>query len=138
MPTYDYRCRTCGKQFEYHQSMSSPKLTNCLAELCSQPIKGTGEVERLISKGAGIIFSGSGFYQTDYVRTADGTPISNSPKPTSESPAPTTSESKDSTEGVTKKQTESDSTASVSEAKTPSTVATTSSSVPTTSDSKST
>jgi putative FmdB family regulatory protein len=60
MPNYDYECRKCGKRFEVFQSMNDPKLTDCPAETCD------GEVKRLLGTGGGIIFKGSGFYQTDY------------------------------------------------------------------------
>ncbi len=60
MPTYEYECLTCGHQFEAVQSMKDPRLTDCPQPGC------TGKVERKIGRGAGIIFKGSGFYQTDY------------------------------------------------------------------------
>jgi putative FmdB family regulatory protein len=59
MPTYDYRCNACGKEFEHFQSMSADALKECL---CGK----NGSVERLISRGSGIIFKGSGFYVNDY------------------------------------------------------------------------
>lgn len=58
MPTYDYRCKKCGFEFEEFQSIVSAPLTQC--PQCE------GEVERLIAGGAGLIFKGSGFYLTDY------------------------------------------------------------------------
>ena len=58
MPTYDYRCQQCGYSFEKFQSIKARKLTKC-------PRCG-GKVKRLIGTGAGIIFKGSGFYETDY------------------------------------------------------------------------
>jgi putative FmdB family regulatory protein len=60
MPNYDYECRKCGKRFEVFQSMNDPKLSDCPEETCD------GEVKRLLGTGGGIIFKGSGFYQTDY------------------------------------------------------------------------
>lgn len=60
MPTYEYECKTCGHQFEVVQSMKDARLTDCPKEGCKGP------VERKIGRGAGIIFKGSGFYQTDY------------------------------------------------------------------------
>ena len=60
MPTYDYECQTCGHQFEAVQSMKDARLTECPKEGCPGP------VQRKIGRGAGIIFKGSGFYQTDY------------------------------------------------------------------------
>ena len=58
MPTYDYRCEKCGHAFERFQSMMEKPLKKCPE--CS------GAVKRLIGGGAGIIFKGKGFYQTDY------------------------------------------------------------------------
>lgn len=60
MPTYEYECLTCGHQFEVVQSMKDPHLTDCPQPGC------TGKIRRKIGRGAGIIFKGSGFYQTDY------------------------------------------------------------------------
>ncbi len=60
MPNYDYECQKCGKRFEVFQSMNDAKLTDCPSETCD------GQVKRLLGTGGGIIFKGSGFYQTDY------------------------------------------------------------------------
>ncbi|MEJ6719573.1 MAG: putative FmdB family regulatory protein [Akkermansiaceae bacterium] len=60
MPNYDYKCEKCAHLFEVFQSMNDPKLTDCPQEGCDGPVK------RLLGTGAGIIFKGSGFYQTDY------------------------------------------------------------------------
>lgn len=59
MPTYDYRCNACEHQFEEFQSMSAKPLKKC-------PECGKLKLERLIGTGAGVIFKGSGFYETDY------------------------------------------------------------------------
>ena len=40
--------------------MKDDRLTDCPLETCD------GQVKRLLGTGAGIIFKGSGFYQTDY------------------------------------------------------------------------
>jgi len=60
MPNYDYVCQTCGHRFEVFQSMNDAKLEDCPVEGCD------GKVRRLLGTGAGLIFKGSGFYQTDY------------------------------------------------------------------------
>jgi putative FmdB family regulatory protein len=60
MPNYDYQCQKCGHVFEVFQSMNDPKLTDCPQDDCD------GTVKRLLGTGAGIIFKGSGFYETDY------------------------------------------------------------------------
>lgn len=60
MPTYEYKCEDCGHHFEVFQSMKDDKLTDCPEEKCD------GTVRRLLGTGAGIIFKGGGFYETDY------------------------------------------------------------------------
>jgi putative FmdB family regulatory protein len=59
MPTYDYRCAACGHELEVFHSIREPALTKC--PQCKKP-----RLERLIGPGAGILFKGGGFYQTDY------------------------------------------------------------------------
>ena len=58
MPTYEYQCEHCGYKFEKFQNMSDEPLKECP--------KCKGSVKRLIGKGMGIIFKGSGFYATDH------------------------------------------------------------------------
>ncbi len=58
MPTYEYKCRHCGREFEVFQRMSDTPGAPC-------PDCGRG-AERLISGGAGLLFKGDGFYITDY------------------------------------------------------------------------
>ena len=64
MPTYEYQCTQCGRTFELFQQITEKpkrtvdaKLKNCR---CDAP------VARLIGAGAGILFKGEGFYETDY------------------------------------------------------------------------
>lgn len=59
MPTYDYRCKSCGHEMELFQSMSDKPKRKC-------PECGKSALERLIGTGAAVLFKGSGFYQTDY------------------------------------------------------------------------
>ena len=67
MPTYEYECETCGHRFDLFQSMNDRRLTRCRADVCpSAKNKGKGKVTRLLGTGAGVIFKGSGFYETDY------------------------------------------------------------------------
>ena len=61
MPTYDYECEACGHHFERWQEMSARKLRTC-------PECGKRKLVRLVGAGAGVIFKGSGFYETDYKR----------------------------------------------------------------------
>ena len=59
MPTYDYKCQNCGHTFETLQSMSADRLTTC-------PECNEDALKRLIGTGSGLLFKGSGFYETDY------------------------------------------------------------------------
>lgn len=59
MPTYEYLCEACEHRFEQFQSITAKPLKQCPA--CSQR-----RLRRLIGGGAGLIFKGNGFYQTDY------------------------------------------------------------------------
>ena len=64
MPTYEYKCTKCDHRFEMLQTMNEPPRKRCPECGC--------KVERLIGAGAGLIFKGSGFYITDYVKGKDG------------------------------------------------------------------
>ncbi len=59
MPTYDYVCDACEHTFEEFQMMSAKVLKKC-------PECGKSKLRRLIGTGAGVIFKGGGFYETDY------------------------------------------------------------------------
>ena len=56
MPTYEYRCSSCKRTFEAHQSFSDAPLMTC--EVCG------GELKRVFHP-VGIVLKGSGFYSTD-------------------------------------------------------------------------
>lgn len=62
MPTYDYECGDCRHKFEVFQNMMEKPLTDCP--------KCKGKIERLIGSGCGLIFKGSGFFVTDYKKSA--------------------------------------------------------------------
>ncbi|MHC4618127.1 MAG: FmdB family zinc ribbon protein [Planctomycetota bacterium] len=59
MPTYEYLCEDCGYEFEQFQAITARALRKC-------PDCGRPGLKRLIGVGSGIIFKGSGFYETDY------------------------------------------------------------------------
>ena len=59
MPTYEYACRACGHNFEQFQSITSDPVRTC-------PKCRKRAVERKIGIGAGVLFRGGGFYETDY------------------------------------------------------------------------
>ena len=90
MPTYDYKCTECNHTFEMFQPMIADPIKDC-------PECG-GVVKRLIGAGAGPIFKGSGFYQTDYknksVSSAKSTPAKNAkPKSSDKEKTPTSKKS---------------------------------------------
>jgi putative FmdB family regulatory protein len=85
MPTYEYKCLDCGRQFEVFQRMTDDPLTTC--EECE------GKLKRLIGAGAGIIFKGSGFYCTDYRSNTYQQAAKSDSSSSSESSSKTSSES---------------------------------------------
>ena len=95
MPTYDYKCLKCLHSFEKFQSMKEDSLKIC-------PECG-GEIKRLIGAGAGAIFRGSGFYQTDYKNTSP-----NSKKNSSEKTNPVTKTDAKKAENKTESKTTTD------------------------------
>jgi putative FmdB family regulatory protein len=63
MPIYEYQCKNCGHTFDELQSIKENPLVTC-------PKCGKDTLARLIGTGSGIIFKGSGFYQTDYKKSS--------------------------------------------------------------------
>jgi len=59
VPTYVYDCGACKRETEIFHSMSDAPKRKC-------PKCGKSKLVRRIGTGAGILFKGSGFYQTDY------------------------------------------------------------------------
>ncbi len=59
MPTYDYQCKKCDHRWELFQPITAEAVRKC-------PACGKLSAKRIIGPGAGVIFRGSGFYQTDY------------------------------------------------------------------------
>ncbi len=57
MPTYHYRCSSCGVEFDKYQKFSDKALTRC-------PECRSGTVNRIPQPSA-IVFKGSGWYATD-------------------------------------------------------------------------
>jgi len=73
MPTYHYRCPSCGHEFEKLEKMSVRTRSKC--PQCGK------RSERLISGGVGLVFKGSGFYATDYKRPSGGEKPTEGEKP---------------------------------------------------------
>lgn len=57
MPTYEYRCKHCGHEFDIVQSFSDDSLTECPS--CHE------QTLKKVFGNVGITFKGSGFYKTD-------------------------------------------------------------------------
>lgn len=58
MPTYTYACKKCEHEMDIFHGISAKPRVRC--DECG------GTTRRLVGAGAGIIFKGSGFYETDY------------------------------------------------------------------------
>jgi len=80
MPTYEYSCENCGERIEKFQSIKAGPVRKC-------PRCGKLTLKRLIGSGAGIIFKGSGFYQTDYRSESYKTAAKNEKTATTPTPA---------------------------------------------------
>ena len=92
MPTYDYRCDNCGHTMEVFQSITASVKKKC-------PECGKLKLKRLLGTGAGLIFKGSGFYETDYRSDSYKKGAEGEKKSTSE----TKTDSKKETKAETKK-----------------------------------
>ena len=84
MPTYSYECGGCAHVFDVFHGMSVEPKIKC--EKCSK------KCQRLFGTGAGIIFKGSGFYETDFKEKKGKAPE----KPASEKKASAVKPKKDS------------------------------------------
>lgn len=73
MPTYAYECAACGHRFEEFQTMTAAPLKKC-------PQCAKSRLQRLIGAGAGVIFKGTGFYQTDYKKNGGAKTEGEKPK----------------------------------------------------------
>jgi putative FmdB family regulatory protein len=69
MPTYEYRCKSCGEHLEVVQSFTDEPLAEC-------PSCG-GDLRKVFGS-IGIAFKGSGFYKTDSRAAASASSSSSS------------------------------------------------------------
>lgn len=83
MPTYEYECINCEHLFEKFHSMSDKPVQRCP--------KCRHKVRKLVGAGAGIIFKGSGFYETDYKRAGGNSSSESKPSTASASKSSTSS-----------------------------------------------
>lgn len=83
MPTYRYKCETCGYTFDVFQKMNDDPLTTC--EQCG------GLLKKLVTSGAGFILKGEGFYVNDYKKKQPQNPATEVSH-TKNNPAPSNKE----------------------------------------------
>jgi putative FmdB family regulatory protein len=81
MPTYTYRCKACGHEFDELQRISDETLVTC--PKCNQPA-----LVRVIGGGAGLHFKGSGFYLTDYKKKSSSDTSGTKSEPKKETKPP--------------------------------------------------
>lgn len=65
MPTYEYKCSSCGEHVEAFQRISEDPLKVC-------PHCGKETLERIVSGGVGVLYKGEGWYVTDYSKKSSG------------------------------------------------------------------
>src|SRR5690349_22122502 len=100
MPTYEYVCTACDHRFEDFESMSAKPQVKC-------PECGKRKLRRLFGTGAGIIFKGSGFYETDYKKKTGG-PSSSEKEGKAKSDAAAKGESKGESKAESKPESKAD------------------------------
>lgn len=103
MPTYTYQCKTCETSLDVFHAMTAKPRVKCAA--CG------GSCRRLIGAGAGILFKGSGFYETDYKRGngKGGAKTESEGESKTETKAETKTESKTESKGESKTESKSES-----------------------------
>lgn len=90
MPTYEYRCKDCGHEFEAVQSFTDDAISVC-------PSCG-GTVKKRFGN-VGISFKGSGFYKTDTRSSSAKSGASSSASSSSSSGSDSTSSDSTSSSG---------------------------------------
>src|SRR6184192_2079170 len=103
MPTYDYSCDACKHEFEVFEPITATPQKKC-------PKCKKNKLRRLFGAGGGLIFKGSGFYQTDYrgdsykkAAEADK-PKTDTASSTSDSPAKTETKTEPKSNGTAKSE----------------------------------
>ena len=106
MPTYEYRCKSCGHELEAQQSFTDDPLTECPE--CQ------GDLRKVFGNIA-VTFKGSGFYKNDS-RPKSGSSSSSSGSKSDKSDKSETSDTKSDSKSDTKTETKSDSSSSAAAA----------------------
>jgi putative FmdB family regulatory protein len=100
MPTYGYRCGSCGHEFEIRQKITDEPLKVC--PVCQ------GKLSKMVYP-AGVIFTGSGYYTTDYKSSGKGEGAASSNGEGSGSESSSDSKSKTETKSESSSESKSDS-----------------------------
>ena len=112
MPTYEYRCKSCGHELEVVQAFTDDALTTC--DSCG------ADALRKVFGSVGISFKGSGFYKND----SRGKATSTTPSTTTEKTAAASDSGSSGSSGSDSGSSSSaDSTSSSSDTKKPATPA---------------
>ena len=104
MPTYVYKCDSCGAQFEQFQSFKDEPVRIC--PVCASAV-------RRVFQPVGIVFKGSGWYVTDSRKSSSATLNSDDAPKTEkagETKADGSAETKTDTKIDTKTETKTEST----------------------------
>jgi len=105
MPTYEYKCKDCGHQFDIVQSFSDDALTKCPS--CKK------KALRKVFSPPGVTFKGSGFYKTDSRngngKSSSSSSSTSSEKSSSDSSSSSSSDSSSSSSSDSKSSSSSDS-----------------------------
>ena len=112
MPTYDYRCESCGEQFELRLKFSDD---------IDQPCKQCGEVATRQFSAVPIVFKGSGWYVNDYGKKGSSAgKQTDSPSSTKENSDKSSGTAEKSDSSTSKSDSSSKPTSSTSSTKSPS------------------
>jgi len=107
MPTYEYRCKSCGHELEVQQSFTDASLTEC--PVCH------GELRKVFGNIA-VTFKGSGFYKTDSRSTSSATSKSSDSGSSSDSSSSSSDSSSTKSDGASSSKPSDSSPSSTSSA----------------------
>ena len=96
MPTYEYRCKSCGHQLEVQQAFTDDPLTECPE--CQGAL-------RKVYGNVGISFKGSGFYKNDARGSSKSSSSKSSSSSSDSSSSSESSSSSDKGSGTTESKT---------------------------------
>lgn len=69
MPTYDYKCTRCGREFENTHGINAPAPpcpTKLWTDIIPEGLQCDGPCEKVFKPGGTFHLKGTGWYKTDY------------------------------------------------------------------------